>query len=103
MVEGGSHYHLCGIWGGLVISKVKVEENVLATNYQSHTPPEIQAEIDLSEVDSQVLRHFIEYEVVNKEICAWIPNTGSSRTRESKYYKMRLILEHEKSHGKGVG
>jgi hypothetical protein len=73
-------------------------------------PPEIWVELDLGEFDAQVLRHFIDDEVVNENICPWIPNTGSSRARESQYYKTidlywhmktlmgKVLVEHNEAH-----
>ena len=49
------------------------------TIYQANTPLEIQAEIDPDEVDTRVHRHFLENEVMDADLCAWIADTGSPR------------------------
>lgn len=51
----------------------------------------------MGEADAQVLRHFIEDEAVNENICPWIPDTLSSRTRESQYFKTVDLYWHLKT------
>jgi hypothetical protein len=65
-------------------AQMNVEEAVVI--YYAITPPEIQAKIDLGEVDMRGHIHFMEEEVVDLATCAWILDTGSSHTQETKYF-----------------
>jgi hypothetical protein len=51
-----------------------------------HTPPEIQEEIDLVEVEVRVLIHFISNEEVKDNVWSWVLDLGSMRARESQYF-----------------
>ena len=49
--------------------------------YEAHTPPKVQAKLDLAEVDAWVLWHFIDNEVVDDNIGSWIPDLGTYRAQ----------------------
>lgn len=58
---------------------MNVEE--LVTIYRANTPSEIQSEIDLDKVDTQVHRNFIKDEAMNANMWYLIPNIDSSGTQ----------------------
>jgi hypothetical protein len=59
---------------------IAVAEN--STNsYHAHTPPQIQAEINLVEADVRVLRRFVTDEEVRANTSSWVPDTGGIRSR----------------------
>jgi hypothetical protein len=47
---------------------MNVEEST--TIYQTNTPPEMQAKIDLGEVDTRIHKNSIEKEVVSADMCS---------------------------------
>jgi hypothetical protein len=77
---------------------VATSENSIES-YHAHTPPQIQAEINLIEDDVRVLGHFVTDKEVRVDISSWVSNTGGIRYRKSHYLntieiycKMKLTL-----------
>jgi hypothetical protein len=88
------YFHLQGRCNRVPLSRVASEAEDSATNYLVHTPPKIHIEIDLAKAYVRVLKCFISDEEVNEDVCAWIPDLGSSWAKESKYYRTNDLYWH---------
>jgi hypothetical protein len=73
--------------GGSLARQTRMLLNVQQKLVRLYTPPKIQVELDLVEVDARGLQHFIDNEVVDANIGSWVPNPGSYQARATLYSK----------------
>jgi hypothetical protein len=58
-----------------------------AKTFRVHTPPEIRAELEILEANLCLDRVLVLDEDIDVELTNWIPDTGSSNSQETKYYR----------------
>jgi hypothetical protein len=73
--------------GGLLNHQTQEVVAQTTKAYEAHTPPNVQDELDMAEVDARILHHFIDNETMDVEIGSWIPDPGSYRAHATLYTK----------------
>lgn len=80
----------------LPLPQAQQEAIVAAENFIAHTPLETQAALGILEVDVQLERNMTLDNEIDAVMVARIPNTGSSRSRDTKYNRTIDLYWHMK-------